>query len=259
MSGAPGETLYTFRNATKAVLERGRANTTALAGYRDGELAAPSSGTYTLLPPSGAAVVDAELVSVVSSVATYTIGAATLPDTLTLGPLYQEEWALLMPDGRTYTVRRPVILGRFQLFPPVSEDDLVQGEYPDLVVSLGTDGSVRLQRIMDAAWNACIRRLEQHGAYPDIIVDSGDLFDWHRHEALKRAFGAMLQRQPANQRWRELWDHHRDEARAAKSGLKIKADRDRDGRQDHLGHEPVARQIQPNIPPRRRWRRDPRW
>lgn len=261
MSGSPGETLYQFRNHSKVVLQRGRVNVTQLAAYRSGALVAPTAvgSTYTLEAPDGTAVVSAAAVTVTGDVATYTIPALTLPATLGLGPDYLETWALLMPDSRTYTVRRPAGLALFQLFPPVTEADLVQGEYPDLVTSLGPQGSVTLQALMDGAWHACMRKLESHGDYPDIVVDSADVFDWYRHEVLRRVFGAMLQRQPQNERWRALWEEHRDEAKAAKAGLRIKVDRDRDGRQDHLGHEAVTRQLQPNVPPRRRWRRDGRW
>lgn len=253
MSQATGETLYHFRMDTKPVLQRERANVTQMAAYRSGSLAEPSSGTYYLYAPRDdidtATPVSTGSVTVSGSIAQYTVAAVDLPSTRVLGPGYLEVWELVMPDGLTYKVRRPVVVGLFQLFPPIAEDDLVSGEYPDLLVSLGANGSAQLQNFMDAAWKHVIRRLEAHGRWPDVIVDPSDVFDWHRHETLKRAFGAMLMRQN-NQRWRDLYDMHRDDARLARNGLRITVDRDRDGTQDHEGKEAVIKPITPNVPPR---------
>lgn len=257
MSQATGETLYYFRRNTKPVLQRARANEMELAAYRDGALAAPSAGTYSLFAPradiAAATPVSTGAVVVAGSIATYTVPAVDLPTTLTLGPGYLEQWVLTMPDTRVYTLRRPVVVGLFQLFPPISEADLVAGEYPDLLVSLGASGSTTLQSLMDAAWRHVIRRLEAHGRWPDVIVDSSDVFDWHRHETLRRAFGSMLMRQDS-ERWRELFIEHRDEAKSARQGLRITADRNRDGMPDTDGKEAVIKPIIPNVPPRRRMR-----
>lgn len=259
MSQAPGDTLYTFRQDSKPVLERVRDNVTQMAAYRDGALVAPSSGTYTLWGPrtdidDGDAIVDGEAVTVSGSVAQYTVAAASLPATVALGQGYMEVWSLVMPDGKTYTVRRSIVVGRFQLFPPLTEEDLVQGEYPDLTRNLGASGTSVLQGIMDGAWSMVIRHLESRGRWADILVDSSDLFDWYRHEVLRRCFSAMLMRQP-NERWMELFAMHRDEARIAKEGLRITVDRDRDGRADTEGKEAGVQPIVPNIPPRRVLRR----
>ena len=254
MGQAPGETQYTFRQNTKPVYQRARDNLTQLAAYRDGVLQAPTAGTYTLLAPEDtdtSPTIDAEAVVVTGDIATYPITAAELPDTLGLGPGYQERWVLTMPDTRTYTIRRPVVLGRFQLFAPLSEEDVVAGEYPDLVVSLG--GATVLQGLMDGAWLYCIRYLERQGRWADTVVDASDVFDWHRHETLKRCFKAMLMRQSQSERWRELFIEHRDEATQARQGLRITEDRDRDGRADSHGKRAVARSVVPNVPVRRRW------
>lgn len=259
MSHATGETLYRFRMDTKPVYQRERANLSQLAAYdpSTGALAAPASGTYYLYAPrdelDAATPVSTGAVVVTGSIAQYNIPAVDLPSTVALGPDYLEVWELVMPDGLTYKLRRPVVVGRFQLFPPIAEADLVGGEYPDLLRNLGASGATVLQGLMDGAWKSIIRHLEAHGRWPDVIVDPSDVFDWHRHETLRRAFGAMLMRQD-NQRWTELLQLHRDEAVLAKNGLRITADRDRDGRPDDFGKESVILPIVPNVPPRRRLR-----
>lgn len=256
MAQAPGETLYTFRRDSKPVYQRARQNITQMAAYRDGALVAPSAGTYALWRPEddlddGTPIAGTVVVS--ASVATVTLDALDLPTTEPLGPGWMEIWTLDMPDGVTYTVRRPVVVGRFQLFPPMTEADLTLGEYPDLTVNLGRNGSTVLQGLMDGAWQMLIRYLEAQGRWGDIIVDSSDVFDWFRHETLRRCFSAMMMRQP-NARWEELFAMHRDEAKVAKAGLRITVDRDRDGRADSEGKEAVTKSIVPNVPPRRRAR-----
>ncbi|HEX4935116.1 MAG TPA: hypothetical protein VFV33_18155, partial [Gemmatimonadaceae bacterium] len=91
-------TLYSARIAYPDYLVRGRTQTVSLALYRSGALVAPtqSGSTFTLTSPAGVEIVSASAVTVSSSVATFAIGAASLPSTLTLGHGYREKWSLVL-------------------------------------------------------------------------------------------------------------------------------------------------------------------
>lgn len=248
------ETLLTLPNARPVVLGRERTQVSKMACYRDGVLVAPSAGTLTLKDPAGATVAS-PTVTIVSSIAQATYSAGNLPSTLAFGEGYTEWWDLTV-ETVSRPVRRLVTLARFELHPPMTVLDITEGEYPDLEQQLGdysttASGDTQLQTFMDKAWDHCMRRLWRMGSPAVLLVDSGDVFDWYRHETLQRVFKALLTMQ-ANERWRELWEYHRDEARAAKDGLRPVQDRDQTGIPDNKGRQAVVMSVHPNTPPRRR-------
>ena len=79
-----GQQDYSARIAYPSLLVRGVDTPVALPIYRDGALVAPDSGTYKLLGFGGATVLS-HAVSVVASVASYTIPAASLTNSLKIG------------------------------------------------------------------------------------------------------------------------------------------------------------------------------
>ena len=129
-----GQTGYAARVAYPSLLVRGADTAVALPVYRDGALVAPVSGTYRLLGPGGNAIVS-HAVSVVSSVATYTIPAASLPNSLTLGEGYMEVWSLVFAD-QSSEFRRTAALALCPIFPVVTDLDLI-AEYQPLGSLLG--------------------------------------------------------------------------------------------------------------------------
>ncbi len=243
------ETLYSFRTRVPTILERGRAQRTRLEVYRAGALVQPASGTYQLIAPAGVATVAATAVSFDASVAYYDLTTADLPTTLALGSLYQERWALTMPDGSTRTVRRSAAVARFELHPPLSDVDFT-GDYPGLIDDLGDYGT-SLQGWIDSAWSHAARYLTKHQDFPYILVEPSDVYEWVYHEVLARIFRALFKNASSDdERWARLMEHHQTKAEAERSSLRIVPDRDQDGLADHHGRESAGlRTIQRNVLP----------
>lgn len=225
--GASGELVYTFRTVGPDVLQRARTQTVQMEAYRDGALVAPSEGTFSLLKPDGTVIVDAEAVTIASSVARYTVDATDLPATLDLGQDYQERWALEMPDGTTRTIIREAAIARFQLHPPVADVDL-EGEYPDLVAEFSTVAT-SLQVFLDEAWRRILEMLFQRDRWPDLLLTTSSLRTPHMEFALFLAHKALYRVAPADNRWETLMRHHEAEFDKSWSAMTAKWDRDLDG------------------------------
>lgn len=242
------ETPYTFEAICPVLLERGRAQVREQRAYRAGAIVAPSSGTYTLVDSTGATV-KTGAVSIVSSVATFSLSALDLPATLALGEGYQERWALNMPDGTTRNVRRDVAIALFELHPPVSQAAIITGEYPDILHDLGPNVA-NLDGFLDAAWYHVVRRIWKHGNWPGIVVEPSDVYDWHLHVTCHRIFKALSKRGAGDSdRFLDLREYHDEEAKLAESSLRIRVDRDASGLADDLGrHSAGIRQVHANVP-----------
>jgi hypothetical protein len=94
--------------------------------YRDDTLQEPSAGTVSVYNAARVAVVDAEAVTVVGGVATYTIPAAVLaPEQLGKG--WSVVWKLTMPDGLVHTFDNEAALVRRRLYPTITGPDLWRG------------------------------------------------------------------------------------------------------------------------------------
>jgi len=90
------EILYSFRVPFQNVLMRGRAQVVKLEASRNGELVAPTvlGSSFSLFDPQGTAIIDAQPITLVDLVATYSITALELPDTIEYSELYQERWGI---------------------------------------------------------------------------------------------------------------------------------------------------------------------
>lgn len=234
------ETRYSFRARVPVTLHRGRAQDTAISAYIDGNPVTIGPGaTYTLLDRTGAVLVNAATATVSGGIATYSLSVVDLPDTLALGAGYQERWVLDMPDGTTRTVRRTAAVALFELHPPVVDDDLLR-VYPDLLDSLG-DYASSLQGWIDDAWDKVVRKLWKHGRFPHIVVEPSDVYEWARELAFATIFRALFKASRGeDERWRILWEDHKEQARAAEEGAAITVDEDGDGLADHVGKEPAV-------------------
>ena len=179
-----GQTDYSARIAYPSLLVQAKDTAVALPVYRDGALVAPDSGTYRLLGPSGTAIVT-HAVSVVSSVATYTIPAASLPVSLTLGEGYMEVWSLVF-SGVTREFRRTAALALCPLFPVVTDLDLI-AEYQPLSNLLTTE-LPSYQISIDQAWKEIISRLIGEGRLPYMVRTPDALRSAHMHLALSKVF-----------------------------------------------------------------------
>lgn len=252
---AASETDYSVPVSSPRVLARERAQTTRLAVYYDGALVAPSAGTYVLVDPGGVERISGA-VSIVSSVAQYAIAALDLPASLAYGEGYSERWTLTL-GGVARRYRRSATLGRFELAPPLGVAELVAGEYPDLGAQF-VNWSGSLQALIDAEWQTVLRALWRDGTPSDVLVEPSEVFDWYRHAALARIFKSLLGTQD-NPRWDRLYQIHTDEARSARSGLRITVDRDRSGVVDSLGGRSLVQPVQVNAAPTSRLARSGRW
>lgn len=244
---AAGETNYTIATESPVVLVRGRTQVSSVQALLDGVAVVPTVGAYKLVAPDGQIV--AEPIVTLAATSTVSVLAVDLDSTWPFGLGYTERWTLTL-GGVARTVRRQAIVALYELHPPVSELELTDGEYPDLAQQLGSHGST-LQPFMDTTWAECLRYLFRKGYETDIITEPSDVYDWYRHATLARTFKALLAFQD-NQRWRDLWVYHRDEAAAAKSGLSFAGpDDNRDGVPDHHGRTATARSAHVNVPPSR--------
>ena len=179
-----GQTGYAARIAYPSLLVRGADTAVALPVYRDGALVAPVSGTYRLLGPGGNAIVS-HAVSVVSSVATYTIPAASLPNSLTLGEGYMEVWSLVFAD-QSSEFRRTAALALCPIFPVVTDLDLI-AEYQPLGSLLGGDLTT-YQGSIDQAWKEILSRLINEGRLPYMIRTPDAVRQAHLHLSLSKVF-----------------------------------------------------------------------
>lgn len=235
-----GEVVYTARAPYPDVLERGRQQVVSLPTYRDGALAAPtaSGSTFTLWGPASntTPIVSAAAVTVTSSIATYTIPAATLPATLALGEGYLEEWALVMPDGTTRTYRRAAAIARRALYPVYTDADAL-GEYPGIQRDIASSAT-SLQQYIDEAWCQILGRLSERRVYPYLVMTADSFRDVHRHMALHLAFKSFFRGAAGSgEKWAELMRYHGDGAEKAWTTLTAQMDHDHDGFADSQARE----------------------
>lgn len=231
---ASNRTDYVFRTTRPDVLERDADAVVRMEAYdTQGRLAVPTlpGSTFELIGPTGQVIVAAAPVTIVDEVATFTIDAADLPDTLAFSTLYQERWVLLMPDGTTRRPRRRCALSRYLLELPVSEDDLVSGRHPDLRAQLGQYGK-SLFPYIDSAWSEVLRRLWKVNRWPELMLSTSAFQDVVREEAYAAIFEFLFRQTAGTNRWERLMDKHEARAQAEWDQLKSLIDADLDGLAD---------------------------
>lgn len=230
-----GVTTYAARVAYPSLLVLGKDTRVQLPVYNDSEaLVAPASGTYTLLSLGGASVVSAA-VTIVSSIATYTIPAATLASSLPLGEGYMEVWSLSFTgEAAARQFRRTAALAKCELFPVVTDGDLI-GEY-DSLADQRTGRMANFHGPIDQAWKEIITRLIQEGRIPYMIRTPDALRVAHIHLSLAKLFQSMgLNADGAH--YRELAKVEREHYEKAWGASSVQLDQDQDGLVDN----PLAR------------------
>lgn len=258
-----GEIQYSFRRPYPNVYQRGRDQTAKLEAYRDGVLTPPTVGagsTFTLIAPDGSSIVGPKQVTVVDEIATAAILATEIPDadTTVLSELYQERWILLMPDGTTRTVRREAAIARFLFQPNISDVDLVEGEYPDLLDLMGEQDQT-LQPFIDGAVRTVLQKLFASGQWPDLLLSADAFYEPIRQLALFRIFKWLFRQQAGNNRWEILMNHHESEWKGALKAFTSRVDYDHDGLPDSRGRWGASTVIHKNANYFRRQRRTARW
>jgi hypothetical protein len=166
-------TFYAPQIRLVELLEREKVQTTELPIYRDGGKVHPTSGTYTLYKPDNSKLVDGATVSIVGNVAQYTHAAADLPDTLTLGEGYTQEWSLVI-SGATYTFRRMLAIVKRRLYPVISDADLTM-TYSDLE-DLRPSTLESYQQYIDNAWIVIMNKIRQDGGGYPYLICSPEVF-----------------------------------------------------------------------------------
>lgn len=252
------QTLYSFRTPFQNVLQREVAQDVRLEARRDGELVAPSSGTFSLFGLDQTAVIDAQPVVITDMVATYSITALELPATLAFAEGYQERWSLVMPDGDTYTPRRETAVAPFLLYPTLTQADITEGEYPDIVMELGP-GFTSLQPFMDEGWRRMLEWFFQQGRWPSMMLSTSAFVRPHREWTLFLIFKHLFRQTSGSNRWERLMDHHQAERAAALGNLTSRLDRDRDGLPDDPTRVASSTVVHRNAGRRRLSSRNPRW
>ena len=243
---------YSAAIAIPQYLERNRAQTVKLKVYRDGALAAPSSGTYTLYDAAGTAIVDAAAVTVTADTAQYSIGAGTLPTTKAVGEGWYEEWALVMPDTNTHTFRRTAALVLRALYPVISDVDL-ERLYSDLD-DLRPSGMTSYQSYIDESWTQILGRLVAmgEGRFPYLILEPFSLRTYHLELCLSLIFRDFASSM-GDGKYLALAENHKRESAFAWQALTFRYDEDHDGQPDGTARKSAQSVIYLNRSPSTRW------
>ncbi len=263
---ASGEILYTFRTKFPDILQINRDNTVKMEMRRDGVIVPPEDvEKFELLAPDERVVFSNTGGGLVDGVPTVVIPASVLdPDASTdpidLAELYQERWTIRPPGETTFRiVRREAAVARFVLAPPTAQTDLTEGEYPDLVDQLGSQGTT-LQPYLDKAWGTIIRRMFRSGRWPDLLVSQEDLIEVLEARTYYLVFKYLFQKTGGNgNRWETLMAQHLADYEREWTALSGRWDQDHDGRADSLERRPASTVIHQNAAPRRRLRNTRRW
>ncbi len=155
---------YQPQTPLPARLVREVATLSELPVYVDSTLTAPGSGTYTLTRPDGTKAVDAQNVTITSSVATYTV---TLAATEAVGNGWQETWVLTFGSTpRTFYRVAGCVLRAYPCV--ISTADCIQrrstlaGQYPQ--------GASNGEAYVDEAYIHVALWMLQQGKDPWLVV-----------------------------------------------------------------------------------------
>lgn len=189
MSGST-TTYRTARFLLSDYLVREQDNALSCPLWADGALVAPTQAgsTVSVYDSSNTAVVSGAAVTVTGNVATYTVSAATLPSTLSLGMGWRVEWSLVV-SGVTTVYRNSAGLVRSRLAPVVTDADLFRRES-----SLNPSGSAPLssltdfQDYLDEAWVTLVGKLVGKGNLPHLIMEPSALREPHLYLTLHLVF-----------------------------------------------------------------------
>jgi hypothetical protein len=248
----PTDIGASFRVRAPEVYERGRAHATKIEARLGASLVAPSAATFKLLSPTGSTVSTAS-VTITGSVATATVSAGDLPDTLAFGPGYVEEWTLTIA-GVAQIARKDAWLARRALHCPVTQADLEQ-LHPALGASVRS-GSNSVQSQIDSVWADTLGSLYAAGQWPARILEPSTLTRYVRNRALAAVFRSFMvgNAQPGSNNG-ELAAYYDGEADRAWGAIQYLADDDQDGvaDSDERGGPggPIARSLPPDWTGRR--------
>jgi hypothetical protein len=134
------------------------------------------SGTVSIYRQDQSVVVNAGVVTIAASVATFTVSAGSI-GSLVLEDGWLLEWALLMPDGVVHTFRRDGALVRRRLYPVISDIDLLR-RHRDLS-ALREAGVTSYQDYLDEAFCMVENRLIGGGKRPYLVMSASAFRECH--------------------------------------------------------------------------------
>ena len=170
------DTLYTARFLVPEALERGRNNTIRCPVYRFGALVAPSiAGSVRVQRETGEQliIIAAPIVGNVATASVSSFVIANIP--FSDGWLF--EWTLTMPDGVPHVFRQDGSLVRRDLYPVVSDVDLLR-RHRDLT-ALREAGVTSYQDYLDEAWAIIYNRLVAGGKRPWLVMSPSAFREVH--------------------------------------------------------------------------------
>lgn len=245
---SPGETGHGYRVRGATVLRREADNVLTMQDRVGASLVVPTSGTFQLLD-AGGNVVASPAVTIVSSIATVTVLAASLPSTLAFGGGYREVWTLTYSTG-VQVATRPAYVSKYPLQCPVTQAD-IEDEYPDIGGMMNTSTG-NVQNFIDSAWNEILRQLTAKGEWPDAYVDVQSLFTLVREFALEKitAFMALSGTSTTDRS-----ERHRANAAAAWGQVRTRRDLGQSGVADSPDMHAANKAINTRAAPAYRYRR----
>lgn len=223
------DTAYLVRAEVPEMIERGASNTLRCRVYSGGALSAPTSGTVSVYDGSGVALVDAQAVTVASSVATYSYAPAA---SLSLSDRWRVEWSLLMGDGMTHVFRTDAYLVRRRLYCPITGPDLYR-----MVPALDPSGDAPIDTrahhddAIAEAWVQVQLRLIEAGRRPQLVVGASSLRECTAEKALELIFADLEARQGIRDAESRA-AYHGGRFESAWQRVRLQYDEDEDGRQD---------------------------
>jgi len=231
MSGA-ATTFRTARLLTPDYLVRGQDNAISCPLWADGALVAPtqSGSTVSVYDASNTAIVSGAAVTVTGSIATYTIPAATLPSTLSLGMGWRVEWSLVVSSVAT-VYRNSAGLVRSRLAPVITDADLFRRES-----SLNPSGTAPIsslsdfQDYIDEAWVTIHGRLTGKGRLPHLIMEPSALREPHILLTLHLVFEDFRTR--LSETWKEKSESYRAQFGTSWDALAFEYDETDSGQSD---------------------------
>jgi hypothetical protein len=158
-------TAYQVRFAGPTLIEKGRDTVITCPVYLSGALVAPSVVVVSIWTAASAPVVAAASGSVVGSVATYTVPAASTSG-LPYGADWRIEWTLTL-SSVVEVIQTDAALVRNAIRNPITDVDLYARE-----PALDPNGSAPIhslsnfQTVLDDAWKTLLNRLLTDGQYP---------------------------------------------------------------------------------------------
>lgn len=215
--------MIVTRFSTPRLIVRDVAQTLTFPVYEEDALSEPTSGTYTLYKGTTSTLTGAVVVA--SEVATFDVTAIALADA-SYDVDYHEDWDLLI-DGQEYKFRRDVYVVRRDLYPVLTDQDLIRlhSDFALLMPStMDSYGSYR-----DEAWDQILGRLIGLGNLPQLITNSWAFRTPHLWLTLHLICTDFSTEEAGTGKWTKLSEKYFERYTDEWDQLQLRYDTDEDG------------------------------